>query len=370
MIETTANAFVLGNQLRERIRHAGSITFHDWMRAVLYDPSEGYYCRSDREKWGREGDYRTSPERSSLFAATFASYFARLYEELGRPSRWTISEAGGGDGQFAGGVLQTLQRFFPQVFTATCYVIDEISPHSRSLARKRLGPFADQVKFKKLKDIEIHQGVVFSNELLDAFPVHRVKMHEGRLREFYVTVSAVGDFEWILDSLSTPRLIEYFEEAGIQLREGQVAEVNLEIAEWLEKVATSLHSGYLVSVDYGAEAPEIYGSPERHQGTLRSLYKHQMVEDVLARPGEQDLTTTVDWSFVKRAGEKLGFEVVDFDRQDKFLLSAGLLDRLEAEAQESKGEADKLRLSTAAREMILPDGMASSFQVLVQKKTA
>jgi SAM-dependent MidA family methyltransferase len=76
MIETASNTSTLTARLRERIRREGPLTFYDWMKAALYDPADGYYCRIDHNKWGREGDYRTSPERSSLFAATFARYFA------------------------------------------------------------------------------------------------------------------------------------------------------------------------------------------------------------------------------------------------------------------------------------------------------
>lgn len=371
MIETIPNTSALAERLRERIRADGPITFCDWMKAALYDPNDGYYCRADRPRWGREGDYRTSPERSSLFAATFARYFARLYDELGRPAQWTIFESGAGEGQFAEGVLHTLQRFFPQVFAATSYVIDEVSPNSRSLAQQRLQPFADRMEFKQLEDVEINPGVVFSNELLDAFPVHRVTVRDGQLEEFYVNVGENGNFEWQLDvpapDLSS-RLNSYFREFSIQLGEGQVAEVSFEIADWLRKVVERMNKGYVVTVDYGTEVEELYSAMSDKEGTLRGFHRHRFVDDLLARPGEQDLTTTVNWSFVKSAGARLGLEVVDFERQDRFLLAAGLLEQLEIEARECEDETERLRLSTAAREMILPDGMASHFQVLVQKK--
>ncbi|MDQ6653839.1 MAG: SAM-dependent methyltransferase, partial [Acidobacteriota bacterium] len=374
MIESISHTSDLTERLRERIMREGPMTFYDWMRLALYDVREGYYCRNDRQRWGREGDYRTSPERSSLFAATFARYFASLYDNLGKPSHWTIAEAGAGDGYFAAGVLQTLKNCFPQIFSATNYVMDEVSSHSRSLAWEHLQPFADRREFRKLGELEIDFGVVFSNELLDAFPVHRVKMNNGRLREFYVTVGANGKFDWTLGPLSTPRLNYYFAGCAIQLAESQVAEVNLEIEGWFMKVAERLRTGYIVTVDYGANADELYASHDPHArhrldvGTLRSFHRHRIVNDVLARPGEQDLTTTVDWSFVKRVGGKLGFEVIEFERLDKFLLNTGLIEQLESESQSCGSEAEKLRLSTAAREMILPDGMAASFQVFVQKK--
>ena len=363
----------LAERLRERIRREGPITFRDWMSIALYDKDEGYYCRTDRQKWGRAGDYRTSSERSSLFAATFARYFAQLHDQLGRPREWTIVEVGAGDGRFASRVLQTFRNSFPSVFGATRYIVDETSSYSRSLARERLKPFggfAGRVEFRKLDGVEIDPGIVFSNELLDAFPVHRVVMHEGQLQEFYVTLGADDDFQWIVDAPSTPGLADYFVRGSIQLTEGQVAEVNLEIEEWLRKVSSVIQAGYLITVDYGADSEELYSSSVRHEGTLRSFYNHRIAENILARPGEQDLTTTIDWTFVKRTGEALGFETVEFDRQDKFLMAAGLLNQLEVEAQGSESVADKLRLSTAAREMILPDGMAAHFQVLVQKKKA
>ncbi len=368
MIETIHSAPALAERIRERIEREGPITFCDWMRMALYDEREGYYCRDDRQKWGRAGDYRTSPERSSLFAATFARYFARLYEQLGSPREWTIVEVGAGDGRFASGVLETLQESFPSVLSATRYLVDEAGSYSRSLARERLEPFLDRVEFRALDDVEVDPGLVFTNELLDAFPVHRVIMHGSQFQEFYVTVGADGDFHWTVGTPSTPRLADYFAQCGIQLADGGLAEVNLEIEEWLRKVSSKIHAGYLITVDYGASAEDLYRSAAPAQGTLRSFHQHRIVEDVLAQPGEHDLTTTVDWSFVKRIGERLGFELIEFDRQDKFLLAAGLLNQCEVETQRSEGEAAKLRLRTAAREMILPDGMAAHFQVLVQKK--
>jgi SAM-dependent MidA family methyltransferase len=368
MLETPAKSSELTEQLRERIRLGGPITFRDWMQAALYDPRGGYYRRPDLTKWGREGDYRTSPERSTLFAATFARYFAGLYEELGRPSSWTILEAGAGDGTLAHGILRTLQSQFPQVFFATSYVIDEVSASSRALAQKRLGQFGERVAFKRLDDVDVDPGVVFSNELLDAFPVHRLTMRGGELKEMFVDVGDNGAFEWLIAEPSTPCLVEHFDELGIRLSDGQVVEVNLEIEAWLRRVSARLKAGYLVTVDYGATAAELYSASGRGQGTLRAFSRHEFVDDLLTGPGEHDLTSTVNWDFVKSAGARLGLEVVEFERQDKFLLAAGFLQQLEVQSSQCVGDADRLRLSTTAREMILPDGMAAHFQVLVQRK--
>src|SRR6185369_15966991 len=108
----------LAKRLREQIQRGGPISFRDWMQAALYDEQDGYYCRPGRPRQGRFGDYRTAPETSSLFAATFANYFAKLFSGLGRPTPFTILEVGGGSGEFARGVLTTLESRHPEVFKA------------------------------------------------------------------------------------------------------------------------------------------------------------------------------------------------------------------------------------------------------------
>lgn len=331
------------------------------MEAALYDPEFGYYNRSDLKRWGREADYRTSPERSELFAATFARYFAKLYDELGRPSEWTIVEGGAGDGRFALGVLRTLSAQYPNVFSATRYCLHDLSEDSRSRARQTLFGFESRVTFGTLSDVNpSNPFVYFSNELLDAFPVHRL-VSEG---ELYVTLDSDNNFTWTVGPLSTPRL----EECSIKLAPGQTIEINLAIDDWLTSVVAKLERGYVITVDYGAESSELYDPTLRPDGTLRAFSKHGFVANVLSAPGEYDITSSVNWTQVKAAGERLGLEVVEFASQDRFLLSAGLLDELEKRLLRIEKEADKLKLTTDAREMILPGGMASSFQVLVQKR--
>ena len=360
----------LAQRLRERIKREGPISFRDWMEAALYDPQDGYYCRRDLTRWGRTGDYRTSPERSPLFAATFAHFFATLYEELGAPRTWTIVEAGTGTGHFASGVLETLQRDYPEVFAATRYLIDEASADARKRARARLVPYGECVEYSRLHELAtpISEGLIFSNELFDAFPVHRVIMRDGQLFELYVGVADTGAFCCLEREPTTPRLAAYLDHVQIHLAEGQIAEVNLEIEGWLARAAAILRRGYLITVDYGAEADELYGAPHRREGTLRAFHRHLLSPDALARPGEQDLTTTVDWTHIREIGERLGLRTISFGKQNDFLLRAGFLHQLERATAQAQSELEELLLRTSAREMILPGGMSESFQVLVQKR--
>lgn len=338
------------------------------MEAALYDPADGYYCKQGSSPWGREGDYRTSPERTSLFAATFARYFADLYQRLDRPEELTIVEAGAGAGHFAEGVLSTSERQFPEVFAAIRYVVDDLGAVSRPITVERLARYEGKVEFASLEQGNVsNAGIVFSNELFDAFPVHRVIFEEGELRELYVTLDEQGEFGWHSGPLSTPALAEYFDFVGVFFaEEGRVAEINLAAGDWLARVASLFNRGYIVSVDYGDEAKHLFGRTERRQGTLRAFRRHQFAE-VLKNPGQHDITTTVDWTYLRRRGEQCGLQAVSFDRLDQFLLKSGLLDQLELMTEQASSEAERASLRSGAREMILPTGMAGSFQVLVQQ---
>lgn len=355
-------SFSLAERLKELIRREGSITFHDWMKAALYDPEGGYYQRADRKRWGREGDYRTSPERSELFAATFARYFVGLAE-----AELTIVEGGVGNGSFAAGVLRTLRDQFPSRFAHTRYIVYELSDDARRRAQERLSEFGERVQFcSEWDQVAVRAGIYFSNELLDAFPVHRVVKSDAGLSELYVALDSNDDFVWSTGPLSTPRLTEF----SLELAPGQINEINLAIDDWFSAVSEKLERGFLITVDYGAEAAELYDAALRPEGTLRGFSRHGFVDDLLAEPGEYDLTTSVNWTQVKTVGEKLGWKTIDFASQDKFLLNAGLLDQLQYRLDRAETESERVSLTTSAREMILPGGMASSFQVLVQKRSS
>jgi SAM-dependent MidA family methyltransferase len=357
----------LAARLRARIEREGPISFREWMQAALYDDRNGYYSGASQLRQGRNGDYRTAPETSPLFAATFARYFSKLFSELGSPSSWTIFEAGAGSGEFAYGVLTALQAHQPRVFAATNYSIDEVGADARLRAKDRLTEFTACVRFERFYEVAqpAGAGIVFSNELIDALPVHRVTMRAGKLRELCVGVNQ-DSFEWVESDPHTS-VEDYCLRAGLHLAEGQIAEVNLNVENFLFGAALLLKRGFVITVDYGAERDELVNAPHRHEGTLRAFHRHRLISDALASPGEQDLTTTIDWTQLREAGARVGLETLRHERLDQFLLHEGLLDELEMLASKAS-DVDALRLRTSARELIMPHGLAASFQVLVQQK--
>ena len=373
----------LEERLRERIRREGPISFYEWMKAALYDEREGYYCRRDRVRQGRQGDYRTAPETSPLFAATFANYFAKLFYDLGSPERFSIVEVGAGSGEFALGVLTSLRAEHAQVSSATNYVIEEESAVSRERCAGSLSGFADRVSVRSptVRDGQLGRvalsegrasdtitGIIFSNELLDAFPVNRVVMRDGRLRQLYVGLDQ-NVFVWVESDLEQS-IADYCDRIDLRLAEGQIFEINLDAESFIARMAGLLDRGYVITVDYGAARKDLLIDRGRHDGTLRAFRRHQFGDNVLAKPGQQDLTTTIDWTQITEAGERAGLKTIRFDQLDQFLIAEGLLDRLGDITRSVTDSAEAMRLTTSARELILPTGMAASFQVLVQKKTS
>jgi len=360
----------LGARLRARIQRDGPISFHDWMQAALYDARDGYYCRPELIRQGRAGDYRTAPETSPLFAATFAQYFVKSYFDLGKPRELIIVEAGAGSGQFASGVLTALHSSAPEVFAATRYLIDEVSPAVRAKARANLSEFGDQVEFCRLDQMgaPFESAIIFSNELIDAFPVYRVIGRSQTLKQLGVGLTESGDFVWVECALNN-EITEACARMQLNLAEGQIYELNLAAEDFVARAAGLLNRGLLITVDYGASRDELLGAPNRFAGTLRGFRRHQFADDALANPGGQDLTTTVDWTAMQEAGTRCGFENPGLERLDKFLLNEGVLEALSSLADQMTHPADVINLQTGAREMIRPDGLAASFQVLIQRKS-
>lgn len=360
----------LEERLRERIRREGPISFCEWMKAALYDERDGYYCRRGRVRQGRQGDYRTAPEMSPLFGAAFANYFMKSYFDLGAPPAWTIVEVGGGAGDFAHDVLRSLQINFPNVFDATQYLIDEVSADAQSQALSKLAPFKDRLQFRALSELRepLAQALIFSNELFDAFPVHRVVGRSRVLKELCVALNDAGNFAWVDGELQGP-LAEYCDRIELQLADGQIFEINLQAEEFLSLAAKSIREGLVITVDYGAERGELLSDPNRFGGTLRAFRKHQFVDDVLSHPGESDLTTTVDWTQIIESGQRHGLETLRFQPLKEFLGGEGIWNELMSAASLARDPVEQFKRNRYALELLKPDGLAGAFQVLVQRKS-
>ncbi|MEM1427447.1 MAG: SAM-dependent methyltransferase, partial [Cyanobacteria bacterium P01_H01_bin.130] len=294
-----------------------------------------------------------------------------------------LVEMGAGQGLLAKDILGYLRREDPNCFAAVHYTIIETATALRTFQQKFLDPqfpeLGDRLQWRDLDDLEDNSitGCFLSNELVDAFPVHRVKVQDGELLENYVASSEDGDPVDRWDVLSTDAIAQYFERIGIDLTQppypdGYMTEVNLAAIAWMEKVAIALRHGYVLTIDYGYTAQRYY-QPARTGGTLQCYSKHAHHSDPYANLGHQDITAHVDFTTLELIGESAGLTTLGFTQQALFLMSLGLGDRLAALATDDYPTGNQLntllRRRDSLQRLIDPLGLGN-FGVLVQCKSA
>ena len=326
----TENA-ALREAIVARIRSRGPIPFRDFMEAALYHPEHGYY-RSRREKMGRQGDYLTSPEVSPIFGVLLARQLREMWQAIGAPGRFHIAEAGAGTGLLCRDILRWARIHAPDFRSALAYTIVEVSEALIERQRTVLAEEGCDVRWSAALPDGI-EGCLLSNELLDSFPVQRVCARDGELREVFVDWDGARFVEELRPP-STPELDEYFQRLGLTPGEGCRAEVNLAAAEWMRRAGSALRKGFLLTLDYGYEAEELY-APWRTEGTLLCFYRHNPSADPYARIGRQDITSHVDFTTLRRAGEEAGLRTLGLVSQSEFLTNLGI-----AEAAAPPGEGD------------------------------
>ncbi len=347
--------------LRQRIEAEGVITFHDYMETVLYHPQHGYYA--SREPMGREGDYLTSPEVNPIFGSLVAKQIEQFWELLGRPARFDMVEQGAGSGILARDILRWARRRAPEFAGAIRYQIVDVSP---SLKRRQAETLAEyEVEWQD----ELPRGItgcLLSNELLDSFAVHRIVHRDGQLFEVYVTLED-GRLEEVSGPASTDRIAQYFADLGFWPGDGCVAEVNLQAIDWMKTVARSMAKGFLLTLDYGYKAQELY-APWRRDGTLMCFYRHNPSTDPFARIGKQDMTSHVDFTTLMREGETHGLTTAGFTTQSRFLAALGIGAGVDKVAKESPGALEEYySRRKAVQELIDPAGLGR-IRVLAQSR--
>ncbi|HXU10120.1 MAG TPA: SAM-dependent methyltransferase [Blastocatellia bacterium] len=365
----TSASTPLEQKLIERIGCEGPMTFRDFMQAALYDPELGYY-NTERAKIGPEGDYFTSSNVHPAFGAGMSRAFAELWETSSEAM--TIIEFGAGTGQLACDVLTAMRDEHPRLFDGLTYLIVETSPAMRDRQREKLSAFADRVRWTELEELERApvRGVVFSNEFVDALPVHSVRFRAGSLEESYVTSTdrseGPGTFSQSWGKPSTDRLAEYVDRMKVELREDQIVEINLDAVDWLSWMTRALDSGYLMTIDYG-DLCEALWTPDRLRGTLRSFHNHRLIDSPLTCLGEQDITASVNFTALIEYGREFGFEPVSFARQPAFLIRMGLIERIAASYRPDE-TLDDLKQRLTVKNLFVPGGISDSFRVLIQRK--
>jgi SAM-dependent MidA family methyltransferase len=355
----------LARALAERIGTSGPIPFAEYMRECLYHPEFGYYSKPEARRFA---DFYTSVDVHPIFGRLLARQLAEVWDMLGRPREFYAVEAGAGTGRLGAHILNFAAQKLPEFYGALRYVSVEQSRARRERQRENLRPHLENCTATSVAELppDIPAGCIFSNELLDALPVHRALVDHGDLREIYVDVSGEA-FTEEPGPLTSADIDQYFEEQHVTLREGQQAEVNLEACQWIQDVGRRLDHGFILTVDYGHEAAELYN--ERHmRGTLLAYSEHRASEDFFVSPGEQDLTAHVNFTALDVWGRRARLSRTGCVSQMAFLVALGRANEFADLYDEDSSEVERIRARLLLKSLINPEGMGETFQVFIQHK--
>ena len=354
--------------IEAEIESRGPIPFARFMELALYHPQFGYYMRPPdpgTERIGWTGDFYTSPDVHPFLGRALARQAAQVDALLGYPDPFTVVEMGPGKGLLAQHFLAASGQESASFGRRLQYVLIERSPAMRSLQQQRLQPWlAEAGKVIWVEDVtslapDSVTGLMFSNELVDAFPVHRIEQVGGETKEIFVD-SRAGRFVECIKPVSDSAIHDYLRRLKVELPDGYRTEINLLAPVWMKQVAASLRRGLVVTIDYGHSAQDLYG-PDRSNGTLLCYHSQMTSEDPYMRVGQQDMTAHVDFTTLATVGEAAGLPVTCFNNQMSFLMGLGveeMIGELEPESPEFR----------AAIHLLKPDGMGRTFKILVQHK--
>ncbi len=370
-------------RIAELIRARGPLTVAAFMELALYDPALGYYARA-AQRSGRAGDFFTSVDVGSLFGELLESQLEELSRILNSECQlphFDLAEAGAGNGRLSADILRAAKQHHPAFYDAIRLHLVEASAEARAAQTATLGGGAERLASSSPDVPESFEGVLIANELLDALPVHQVVMREDGLREVYVDVARGADvargfqardgrperpaLQLVEGALSTPALAAYLARLDVVLEPGWRVEINLRAIDWVRHAARRLRRGFMILVDYGHDARELY-SPTRAAGTLTSFTRHTSggpdgspdAPAWLQHPGTQDITAHVDFTSVRAAAEAEGMTTIGFLDQTYFLM--GLLSGL--------SDPQSAIRNPQFKTLMLPGGIGSTHKVLILGK--
>lgn len=357
------------NPIVAEVARRGRVSFAEFMALALYHPDAGYYTRPriGEGPAGPGGDFLTAPTTSTVFARTMARLLQRVAEEAGGPL--TFVELGAGEG-----IL--MQRLGEALEKDSAAAVGRLAAvETSAFSRQRLSARCPQVETaSRINDLPRPHGpvVMFASELYDALPVHRVTMrrHAGALAlgEFYVEAEPGGGLRWTVGDPSTSEIERYLAEHGVNLEEGQVAEVRPQARPLhREQLAWCGRHALAIVLDYGYPARQLYNPRGRRYGSLVGYRAHSLVTDVLLDPGEVDITAHVNFDDLDAAAAEVGWERGELRPLGVFMAMHGAVGLLPGapERGEPLSAEDWAELA-AAKRLLSPTGMGSDLKVLVQ----
>jgi SAM-dependent MidA family methyltransferase len=353
----------LVERIRDEIRQAGPITFARFMELALYAPDGGYY-RAAATRPGREGDFITAPELHPIFGWSLARGIDEIWRRLGEPLPFVVREHGAGTGALAVAILDGLREMGSPLLDAIAYEPVEIDERRLEAFEGRLAVAGHGNRHRKEPTTGSFDGVVLGNEVLDALPVHRVRRRGDRLVELAVGLDADDGFVEVETEPAAPALAERLTAEGVDLVDGQTAEICLALDDWIAVAVAPLRRGVLLLIDYGAPATELYDPVRRRDGTLRAYVRHQVHADPYRHVGRQDLTAHVDVTAVERAAAAAGLATIGITTQAEALMGLGIEARLQAIQADPATTFEDYTLVRSALMRLLDPAAMGRFRVM------
>jgi SAM-dependent MidA family methyltransferase len=344
--------------IAEKIKREGPVSFRDFMEMSLYYPELGYYT-SINDKIGKNGDFYTSSNLTSIFGAIIGKQIEEMWQVAGMEP-FTIIEYGAGTGLLCHDILDYLKNN-PKLYDELTYCIIEKSPVMR---KKQKAHLHEKVSwYNSIQEIPAVTGCVLANEVVDNFSVHQVVMKDELMEVF---VDYKNGFTELLQPAKT-ELKNYLSELNISLSREFRTEINLEAIEWLKGIAACLKKGFVITIDYGYPSFELYRAC-RSDGTLVCYNKHTINNDPYNDIGKQDITAHVNFSALNHWGSKFGLTPCGFTNQAAFLLSLGFDNYLRMMNERISGDFMALCRKQAFLKYTLLIDMGSKYKVLIQQK--
>lgn len=350
--------------IHNEIRNHGPIPFDYFMELALYHNELGYYMTQDT-MIGKKGDFYTSPSLHQLFAIMIAKQFEEIWQILDKPQHISFVECGGGMGFFCMDFLDYIKT--KPIYETLEYIIIEKNQHLRQRQSQLLKRHLNKTKWvNDIEELDNLTGVIFCNELIDAFPVRIVQKESDSIFEVWINLKNNS----LIEELHSCRqdTVNFINEFCPSLlydkyRDGYRTEINLKAKEWLYSASKTLQEGIIIIIDYGYNLHDYY-SPDRNTGTLLCYFRHQTNENPYLNIGKQDITAHVNFSTLKKWGVEFGLSNCGFCSQGIYLVSLGI----DKAIIEMYGENPDPFQIAKIKTLILPDGLGQSHKVLIQYK--
>lgn len=347
--------------LKEIQDAGGTIPFSRYMELALYAPGLGYYSAGST-KFGPAGDFVTAPELGPLFARCMAQAAVRVASRLNEDWDWV--ELGGGSGAMA---EHALRHLYELGHMPKRYLILEPSADLRARQKERLQARLPAHLYERLgwlNGVPTHpwRGLLFANEVLDALPVTRFLVRDGKVWE-----ECVRWYENRFERCERPAVdmltqaVRAIEKArGAAFPAGYRSEILLQLPWWLKAVTDSMERGLGLFVDYGYNRREYYLA-DRRDGTLICHYRHRAHNQPFHWPGLTDISSFVDFTHVAESAHRAGLDLAGYCSQANFLIANGLEQELSNASLDER--ATRVR-NEEVRKLTLPGEMGERFKVI------